>query len=170
MIEIWKDIPGYKGIYQISNHGRIKRIAKCNRSYSGRILSPVLNCGYFRVKLCVNGKQDTRKIHRLVLETFIGPCPDNCECCHMDGNSKNNHIENLRWDTRSNNMIDSVKHGTHVDNSGSNSSSAKLTESDVLTIRRLLEKGASLSELGKRFRVDFTTISMVKRRKTWKYI
>lgn len=63
MKEIWKDIPGHKDFYQASDHGRIKRIAKCNRSYKGRLLTPVFNSGYLRVKLCMNGNQITCKVH-----------------------------------------------------------------------------------------------------------
>jgi hypothetical protein len=55
----------------------------------------------------------TRKVHRLVLETFVGPCPDGMECCHNNGDPADNRLENLRWDTLSSNAYDRVEHGVH---------------------------------------------------------
>jgi len=53
-------------------------------------------------------------VHRLVLEAFAGPCPDGMEACHGDGDPTNNRRLNLRWDTRSSNQLDTVRHGRHT--------------------------------------------------------
>ena len=86
------------------------------RSYikPGRILGWHSRRGYQRVVLSEpnRGKRE-EFVHVLVLKAFIGPCPDGTECCHNDGNPANNAISNLRWDTRSGNIFDAVRHGTH---------------------------------------------------------
>jgi len=70
--------------------------------------------GYRCVTLYRNdGKPTKVLVHHLVLEAFVGPRPPGKEGCHWDNNRANNYIENLRWGTRSDNMQDSVRHGTH---------------------------------------------------------
>jgi hypothetical protein len=51
-----------------------------------------------------------RQVHRLVLEAFVGPCPDGMECCHEDGDSTNNRVDNLRWDTHEANVRERLEH------------------------------------------------------------
>jgi len=55
-----------------------------------------------------------KRVHRLVLEAFIGPAPKGTICCHNDGDPTNNRLENLRWDTHSSNTRDAIRHGTYV--------------------------------------------------------
>ncbi len=62
--------------------------------------------------LSQKGKVEMKLVHRLVLETFVGPCPDKQECCHNNGNSLDNRISNLRWDTRKANVKDACVHGS----------------------------------------------------------
>lgn len=105
--EIWKDIKGYEGLYQVSNIGRIKSF-KRNES----IMQPNDNGkGYLQVGLTKNGKRSYFKIHRLVAEVFI-PNPDNKpEVNHIDGNKKNNTVENLEWCTTKENCQHRQKTG-----------------------------------------------------------
>lgn len=103
MNEIWRDIDGYKGLYQISNKGRVKSL-KCG---SERILRPGLSgSGYLKVVLCKNSLVKHIKIHRLVAEAFIpytGLNPDGTEikgirCInHKDENKLNNNYKNLEY-------------------------------------------------------------------------
>ena len=72
--------------------------------------------GYLFVALYHRGKFKQYRIHRLVLETFVGPCPKGMVACHNNGNCQDNRLSNLRWDTISNNHLDKRKHGT--DNRG----------------------------------------------------
>ena len=60
----------------------------------------------------VNGKQVALYSHRLVALAWIGPQPEGMEVCHNDGDSSNSHVDNLRWDTHRENMLDGVRHGT----------------------------------------------------------
>lgn len=106
-----------------------------------RALKPHSNpSGHLRVSL---GKGDLRYVHVLVLEAFVGPCPEGMECCHWDGDPSNNRLDNLRWDTPKANHADSVRHGTAVFAPGTSSTrgegnpSSKLTEDQVREIDRL---------------------------------
>lgn len=96
--EIWKDIVGYEGLYQVSNFGRIKSFHK-NKEY---IKALTLNDhGYSIVNLNKNKKQKTFKVHRLVSKAFI-PNPNNYLIInHIDGNKINNNVDNLEWCTQS---------------------------------------------------------------------
>lgn len=105
MKEIWKDIPNYKGYYQVSNFGRVMSL----RSYGGnsnRIIKPCGNgTGYLKVILCKNSQQKQYLVHRLVAMAFI-PNPNNYDFVnHKDENKMNNCVENLEWCTKSYNSI-----------------------------------------------------------------
>lgn len=114
--EVWKDIPGYEGLYQVSNKGRVKSVARFivsgfrGREYSPeRILAQItLKFGYKRVVLHDNGLIARMGVHRLVACAFI-PNPDNKpEVDHIDCNPGNNCVENLRWCTRSENQLNPI--------------------------------------------------------------
>lgn len=107
-IEDWRDVPGFAG-YEVSDLGRV-RSAKVGQP---RILRGWTVKGYPTVALRKDGRTFYRQVHRLVLLAFVGPCPQSMEGCHGDGNPKNNHLANLRWDTSSANKRDIVKHGNH---------------------------------------------------------
>lgn len=108
--EIWKDIKGYEGLYQVSNYGNVKSLEKINctnKKYLSlcylrkeRILKPIKNYrGALRVILAINGKKSAFYIHRLVANAFI-PNPDNLpQVNHKDENVKNNKVDNLEWCT-----------------------------------------------------------------------
>tara|TARA_R110000824_G_scaffold22680_3_gene82686 strand:- start:1088 stop:1621 length:534 start_codon:yes stop_codon:yes gene_type:complete len=89
--EIWKQINGFNN-YFVSINGRVKN------TVSGRILKQHGNGnGYQRVDLCKNGQKNKYTVHRLVLEMFLGPCPDGEEADHIDRIRSNNQFSNLRW-------------------------------------------------------------------------
>lgn len=118
--ESWKSIPGYDGYYLVSDSGRVRSIdrvintAQGKRKCRGKIMSPVPDkLGRPVVNLCKDGSPKQWKVHRLVAAVFIGPCPDGMEVCHGDGNNKNNHVSNLRYDTHNANYQDMIDHGTH---------------------------------------------------------
>lgn len=118
----WRDIPGWEGIYIVSDDGHVKSLPRSMRNragvlkpYPGRQLTPTLDVnGYAVVTLC-RGRIERRtvKVHRLVLLAFVGPCLDGMEGCHNDGDKTNNAVSNLRWDTASANSLDKVRHGVH---------------------------------------------------------
>lgn len=118
MKEIWKDIKGYEGLYQVSNLGNVKSLDRIiiskdkKRNIRGRILHlSICPDGYFFCHLCKNGKDKNCKVHRLVAETFIKN-PDNYPCInHIDGNKLNNKIENLEWSSYSHNVKEAFRLG-----------------------------------------------------------
>jgi len=118
--EIWKPIPGHEGYYEVSSQGRIRSLdrwidTKHSRSFRrGKMLKLYRgNHGYYVVVLCRNGVLDPRTVHRTVLATFSGRDPQDLNCCHNNGIRTDNRIENLRWDTPSENNYDIVRHGRH---------------------------------------------------------
>jgi hypothetical protein len=114
--ERWLPVPGYEGLYEVSDDGQVRSLPRKSQGSAtcgGRALKPWLgNKGYLLVGLWRNGTCRTRTVHRLVCEAFHGPCPDSYEACHNDGNPLNNHADNLRWDSHSENMLDRTRHGT----------------------------------------------------------
>jgi len=105
--EIWKDIKGFEGYYQISNHGRIKSF---KRAKNGRVLSVKNGNGwYLTTNLFANGKRVTARIHRLVAEHFIPNPEGKPHINHKDGNKQNNRVNNLEWVTPKENSLHAVK-------------------------------------------------------------
>lgn len=109
-MEQWKPIAGWSGRYEVSEAGRVRNVE------SGHVLaySTTKTDGRRYVFLYDSPKRRRVQVSRLVLEAFVGPCPPGMEGCHNNGDKLNNHVSNLRWDTRSSNSLDAVKHGTHV--------------------------------------------------------
>lgn len=91
--EIWKDVVGYEGLYQVSNLGRVKSLFR----YKKILKQFEDNKGYLRVTLYKNNKSKSIKVHKLVAEAFI-PNPNNYDCInHKDENKTNNRVENLEF-------------------------------------------------------------------------
>lgn len=115
--ETWMPVVGYEGIYEVSSQGKVRSIPRrdrMGRKVAGRLLSITNHpSGHHQVKLSRDGKYSQGKLHRIVLIAFVGAPPDGCEVLHRDGNPANNRIENLHWGTRSENLRDRVRHGTH---------------------------------------------------------
>lgn len=111
-MEIWKEIKGYEGLYEVSNLGRVRSVDRTvlykngqTHIHKGKLLVPgVGKTGYMQVCLCKNGEMKHPLIHRLVAETFI-PNPDNLpQINHKDENPSNNVLDNLEWCTAEYNL------------------------------------------------------------------
>jgi len=108
--EIWKDIEGYEGLYQISNLGRIKTISRQGTN-TRFIKKDIRKDGYIQVHLTKNSKMKNFLLHRLIAQTFI-PNPNNFKYInHKDGNKQNNDISNLEWCTSSQNIFHAYNAG-----------------------------------------------------------
>lgn len=116
--ERWLPVVGYEGRYEVSDLGRVRslsRVRSHGRKWRGRVLQPwAMPRGYLVVNLWFDNKQQPSLVHRLVLSAFIGPAPEGTEGRHGDGNPANNNLTNLSWGTHSENQLDQVAHGTHV--------------------------------------------------------
>lgn len=120
--ETWKPVVGYEGSYEVSDHGRVRSLDRwvhhgkgdSMRRMYGKMLKPSKDAqGRMVFSLRKDGKTKQAKVHRVLMQSFVGECPPNMEVCHNDGNSTNNCICNLRYDTHSSNCMDMVIHKTH---------------------------------------------------------
>lgn len=115
MIECWLPVPGYEGFYEVSDLGRVYSFPRLGTS--GGILSPgwtgTKPKQYLTVGLCLKYDRRFYKVHHLVLSAFTGDRPKGLLACHIDDDTSNNCLDNLKWDTPSGNMLDRVRNGTH---------------------------------------------------------
>lgn len=119
MEEIWKSFRGFEGLYQVSNFGRVKRVAhtvrnkQCSYTIKESIVKQYISDrGYYRVRLTKNGKLYTKRVHRLVAECFVKVRGYGTnEVNHIDCNKLNNRFDNLEWVTRKENMVHASKNG-----------------------------------------------------------
>lgn len=117
----WRPVVGWEGYYEVSDRGQVRSLERTVTYRDGRVRlypSTVLRVGHHGIGhehvVLYRSATDkaSRQVHRLVLEAFVGPCPDDgMECLHADGDPANNHVTNLRWGTRSENNLDKVRHG-----------------------------------------------------------
>lgn len=175
--EIWKDIIGYEGIYQISNLGRVKRLAGKCLAKAGKyrtVSESILTCfpnktryNYLYVNLNNNGIKQFR-VHRLVAIHFI-PNPNNLpQVNHIDGDKNNNSINNLEWCTNLVNIRHSFKIGTHKIRKGENAPNSKLTLEQVNIIKKRLKNKESGRSIAKDYNISEGMISLIKNNKYWK--
>lgn len=105
MDEIWKDIKGFEGYYQISNHGQVRSLDRhitwrgIVKLKKGNIMSSFCNKGYPRVSMCKNSKYTIRTVHKLVGLHFIDNPNNHPIIMHLDNDVKNSHYKNLKWGT-----------------------------------------------------------------------
>ena len=157
--EVWKDIEGYEGLYQVSNFGNIKSLPRIRHNGKGTYIQKekllkqtFTSTGYKKVELCKDGKRKGFKVHRLVAIAFI-PNPDNKpEVNHIDGNKINNNIDNLEWVTSSENTI-------HAYETGLNPNKKELDEKEIIYM--YCELNMTMQEIAKHFNVP---IKSIKRR------
>jgi hypothetical protein len=174
MIEIWKDINDFEG-YQISNCGNVRScrplngIGRLKDTY--RILKLLVDKhkGYYRIGLHKDKKITKLFVHRLVLEAFVGPCPEEMEARHLDGNPKHNCVENLEWGTRIENRHDRIRHGRN--NRGEDHPMATLNVDQVKEIKKLLkENRLHEHQIGELFGVSRDVVSKIRQGKNWGWL
>lgn len=176
----YKSALGYPG-YRIGDDGTVwsewkmkgmgygRKGSKQYRSGIWKRLKPDLNRGRPRVRLRVAEKTyKAVMVHRLVLEAFVGPCPDNCEAVHFDGDPANNRLDNLRWDTHSANLMGRRDRGTS--RSGEDSPVSVLTEREVLEIRSRAACGESEYSIAQDYICTRENLRFIIDRKTWQHL
>ena len=183
MIEEWRPIAGYEGLYEVSNLGRVQSLDRVLQDknglfkrFEGKILKSILKKNpygtYAVVRLPKDGGHVNCYIAHLVLEAFKGARPTGMECCHCDGDSLNNTIDNLRWDTPRENTNDKYKHGTVL--IGDKNHQTKLSDQQVVEIRsRYIRKSkykTNSADLAKEYGVSRWTINQIGQYKTRLFI
>jgi hypothetical protein len=114
-VEQWRPVPGYEGLYEVSDQGRVRSLYEWRgRAPAGHLLKGGISpYGYRLLTLAKGGDYWSVPVHHLVTLAFLGPRPEGAHVRHLDGNPLNNRLENLLYGTRSLNTLDSVRHGTH---------------------------------------------------------
>lgn len=163
MKETWLPVVEFE-LYEVSNKGRI-------RSYftaQPRMLKPSVDeFGYSKYRFYRNGTQHSRQVHRVVLEAFIGPCPEGMIACHGPKGPRDNSLENIYWATLSDNLgRDKRRDGTMQ--CGERHGQAVLTAAQVSEIRSHPEM--SQRALAKAYGVGKTTIGHILRYENWAHL
>lgn len=110
-MEIWKDVIGYEGLYQVSSFGNVRALPRERIANGGiyiskqKLLKACTDCGYKKVVLTKDGFRSTKKVHRLVASAFLGDNPNLC-VNHIDFNKSNNNLNNLEWVS----VLENVRH------------------------------------------------------------
>jgi hypothetical protein len=115
--ERWLPVVGYEGFYEVSDLGRVRSLPRVKRNgcrMAGRILTLGRHKhGYPVANLWMDNRYQTRTVHTLMAEAFLGPAPDGTEVRHLDGDSAHCVLSNLTYGTHGDNMQDSLSHGTN---------------------------------------------------------
>lgn len=170
----YREVVGHIG-YRVGSDGSIWSKRKRGTGPGPRFLHD-----WFRMKTAANAdgypcvglyrdkKRKTYRLHLLILEAFVGPKPDGMIGLHNNGKPDDCRIENLRWGTCLENEADKVRHGTNM--IGERHHAAKITDADVVAMRIAYQLGATLAEVGSRFGVHLSNVSLIVRRKTWGHV
>ena len=150
------------------NRALISYIKNHNHQY--RILKPYMSSKYLSIDLRKNNQRFAKRIHHLVLETFMRSRKGKEECNHLNGIKTDNRLENLEWVTHSENCKHKYRVLGYETLHGERNGNSRLTEKDVLEIRKLCKQGCSQRKIAKLFHVCKTTIQYINNRKLWKHI
>lgn len=167
----WRDIPGYEGVYQVSDTGLVRRMKTGGNTYIGKILvSPVGSSGYPFLLLFVNASRKHWKVHQLVMLAFVGQRPAGKEINHKNGIKTDNRLENLEYITHQENITHTIQlKGCAVQ--GIKNHRAKLNDEKVREIRRLYSSGVMrIPKLSALYGVSTNVMWRVVNRVSWKHV
>lgn len=173
MIEAWKAVVGFEGLYEVSDLGRVRSLTrqilmnrrlpngetiKVQKSITGRVLAPgTVKSGH---QIVILGRGNPRLVHALVLAAFVGPRPDGADSCHKDGDPANNRLINLRWGSRSDNVQDMLDHGR---------TRSGLSNADVVRMKRLFPTMGN-RQVADLFGVTIGNVCSIRNGHTWRHI
>lgn len=156
--EIWKDVVGYEGFYEVSNLGNVRRKGKAN-NLKGRIHRD----GYMLLVLCVNCKGKSFQVHRLVASAFIVNRKNREQVNHKNGIKSDNRLENLEWATRSENAIHAHKIGLIP-----RANNSKISKSDAIDIKLNCGKaGLDRKHFAKKYNISVANVGYIITVKRW---
>lgn len=171
--EIWKKVPEWEDLYEVSNLGRVRSFdrkmlskSKYWRILKGKVLKIAQHYdGYCVVRLCRHPIQKDYFIHRLVAKAFLPNSENLKEVNHRNGLRNDNRLENLEWIS----PLQNVHYSRDILREG-RPPGATLTVADVREILRLSKEGLSAREIAERFNVHAASIRRIKRGATWKHL
>jgi hypothetical protein len=174
--ERWLPVPGYEGIYEVSDQGRVKSLARVIKRNSGRdnpiperILKPIMSRRYPAVSLYGPNGFASPTIHALVMRAFVGPMPEGMQVAHNNGDRNDNRLCNLRYATAIENNLDKFAHGTVL--RGEQIANAAIDDEKVRAIRKIYAEGQySQQWIAAQFGITQSTVSAVVLRKTWAHV
>lgn len=182
-MENWKAVPGFEGLYEVSDRGRVrsldrtimKRVVRngplIQTKRRGKVLSVCLDThGYPMVGLCEDGARQTALVHQLVLNAFVGPKRDGEECRHLNGVRADNRLGNLAWGTPVENTADKVRHGTIRAPRGSDHGLSTLSEDAVRDIRFRAASGEATGSISSLHGVSAAHVRRIVRRQAWGWL
>lgn len=154
MIEEWKPVEGFEGLYEVSNHGNVRRIFRYGRPWIGLCKPKITKDGYYESTLVKDGKPKSIRTHRIVAKAFCENPENKLEVNHIDGNKLNNRADNLEWCTSSENQKHAYRLGLQKVSGGAilNRKKVRCIELDIETDslnamqRVLCEKGFTKSK------------------------
>lgn len=173
--ELWRQICGFEGTYEISNTGRMRRVAPGNGTRPGRINKPATDRdGYQKYTLSRDSKSHFRFAHRLMYEAFVGPIPNGIQINHKNGAKSDNRLDNLELMTPAEN----TRHGFRVlgrkavlnPQKGTANGRAKINEKTVQEIFQLRSLGWSQQRIADLFGINQTNVSGILRGVFWKHV
>lgn len=175
--EVWNDVVGYEGLYQVSNCGRVKSLARYvdyghQKAFrKERVLAKSIDKdGYELAGLSKLSKSKLAKVHRLVAQAFIPNTKDLPIVNHIDGVKNNNSVSNLEWVNNSENIQHAYDSGLAKANKGAECGAAKLSEQQVLEMRRLATQGIMHKDIATKFGISKRGIHNIISRKSWSHI
>lgn len=175
--EIWKDVKGFEGMYQVSNQGRVKALACEHRHWCGRmipqperLLTLTRHTGGYRMVALKSGERSgiKRFVHRLVVDAFVGDGAGR-DVNHIDGDKTNNRMENLEYCDRLHNVRHAIATGLQ-DNSGERNGMAKNTPATVIKAHGMVRDGASYEAAGRATGMSGSMVEQIVKGKRWKHL
>lgn len=156
-------IPGYEGLYAITNYGRVTRLTNGHNTHIGKVLKPLVNkkTGYPYVKLTKNGKVYKKQLHILVAQLFLDP-PEKEEFIvnHIDGNKLNPKWTNLEWISRSENTKHAIRTGLQKLCYGEDNGATKISDKKVQQLREEYALGnVTQKELADKYNISVVYVS-----------
>ena len=164
MVEEWKPICGFEGLYNISNHGNVYSLVSDKQLKLAKGKR-----GYFTIRIYKDRKGHTLAVHRLVALAFMENV-ENKRCVnHIDGNKRNNTLSNLEWATDSENSRHAYATGLMSDRFGTNNGCAKINDEIALEVKLLMRDGVNCLEISRRLNISHHIVYGIKKG-GWKHV
>lgn len=169
--EVWKPVMGFVGLYEVSDHGRVRRVHHKRGTEIGWVLKHHPDKDqypYVDLRKLDGTRIGMQRIHKLVMAAFVGPRPDGMTVDHVDGVKSNNKLTNLEYVTARENLDRKFRAGRCAKGEGHGFS--KFTVAQVLLFRRLVELGYVQKDIAKVFGISVSGLSGIITRKNWTHV
>lgn len=168
--EEWKKVPDFPNTL-VSNYGRLRSLFRGGDKIRSLIIG---SNGYVEVTLQCGRYKRRYKVHVLVAEHFLGSKPAGLDCNHIDGVKTNNHVSNLEYVTRSENLKHAFRLGLATSpftgRKGETVYNSKLRDQDVIAMREQYAKGVTRRDLATQYKISYYTVWDITTRKSWTHI